>query len=140
MGASSAEIDEEIRQTRAELDRQLTVLERRAASGARRYGLIVAGIGVGVLAVAAGIIVYRRRRQSPVKRLRRMVLSARRLPKQAGERLPFKVVVTDRAHEVRRPSTWTSIAQKVAPAVAGSATGAVLARFGRSGPDSTTSG
>lgn len=140
MGASSAEIDEEIRQTRGELDRQLAVLERRAASGARRYGLIAAGIAAGVLAVAAGVIVYRRRRQAPVKRLQGMIGSARRWPKRARERLPIKVVVTDRAHEERSPSAWAGIAQKVAPAVAGSATGAVIARFGRKRPDSTASG
>jgi hypothetical protein len=139
MGASSAEIDEEIRETRGELDRQLAVLERRAASAARRYGLIAAGIAVGVVAVAAGVMVYGRRRQAHVKRLQRMIGSARRLPKKARERLPIKVVVTDRAHEESSPSTWASIAQKVAPAVAGSATGAVIARFGRKGPGSTTS-
>jgi len=36
MGASSAEIDQEIKDTRRELDEKLGILERRAASGARR--------------------------------------------------------------------------------------------------------
>ena len=140
MGASSAEIDQEIREARGELDRQLTVLERRAASGLRRYGLMAAGLAVGVLAVAAGVVLYRRRRRTPVTRLRRMVRSARRLPERARERLPIRVVVTDRAGDERSPGTLASIAQKVAPAVAGSATGAVLARFGRPASSDSSSG
>jgi hypothetical protein len=62
LGASSAEIDQQIRETRSELDQTLGVLEQRAASGARRYGLVAAGVAVGLLA-AAGVIVYRKRRQ-----------------------------------------------------------------------------
>ena len=140
MGDSSAEIDQEIRETRDELDRQLTVLERRAASGARKYGLMAAGIAVGVLAVAAGVVLYRRRRQTPVMRLHTMVRSARRLPQRAMERLPIRVVVTDRAGDERSPGTLASIAQRVAPAVAGSATGAILARFGRPASHDSSSG
>jgi hypothetical protein len=131
MGNSSAEIDQEIRHTRGELDRQLSVLERRAASGARRYGLMAAGIALGALAVAAGIILYRRRGRASAPRLQRMVRSAQRLPGKARRRLPIKVVVTDRANDEHAPGTLASIAQKVAPAVAGSATGAVVARVGR---------
>lgn len=140
MGASAAEIDQEIKKTRGELDRQISVLERRAASGARTYGLIAAGIAVGVVAVAAGIILYRRRRQTPVRRLQKLVRSAQRLPRRARERLPIKVVVTDRASEDSSPGALTSIAQKVAPAVAGSATGALLARFGRPATHDSPSG
>ena len=140
MGGSSAEIDQEIREARGELDRQLTVLERRAASGVRKYGLMAAGLAVGVLAIAAGVVLYRRRRQMPATRLQRMVRSARRLPARARERLPIRVVVTDRAREERSSGTLASIAQKVAPAVAGSATGAVLARFGRPASKDSSSG
>jgi hypothetical protein len=140
MGASSTEIDQEIRETRGELDRQLTVLQRRAASGARKYGLLAAGLAVGVLAVAAGVVLYRHRHQTPVRRLQMMVRSARRLPERARERLPIKVVVIDRAREERSPGTLASIAQKIAPAVAGSATGAVLARFGRPASHDSASG
>ena len=131
MGGSSAEIDQEIKDTRDELDRQLTVLERRAATGARKYGLIAAGIAVGVLAVAAGVVLYRRRRRTPVTRLQTMVRSARRLPERARERLPIRVVVMDGTSDERSPGTLAGIAQRIAPAVAGSATGAILARFGR---------
>lgn len=131
MGDSSAEIEQDIRETRDELDRQLNVLERRAVSGARKYGLMAAGIAVGVLAVAAGVVLYRRSRRTPVTRLQTMVRSARRLPEKARERLPIRVVVMDRTRDERAPGTLAGIAQKVAPAVAGSATGAILARFGR---------
>jgi hypothetical protein len=140
MGDSSAQIDQEIRETRDELDRQLTVLERRAASGARKYGLMAAGIAVGVLAVAAGVVLYSRRRRTPVTRLHTMVRSAQRLPQRAMDRLPIRVVVMDRAHDERSPGTLASIAQKVAPAIAGSATGAVLARFGRPVSHDSSSG
>ena len=140
MGNSSAEIDQEIKEARGELDRQLTVLERRAGSGLRRYGLMAAGVAAGVLAVAAGVVLYRRRRRTPVTRLQSMVRSARRLPERVRERLPISVVVTGRAREERTPGTLASIAQKVAPAVAGSATGAVLARFGRPASNGSSSG
>ena len=140
MGASSTEIDQEIKEARGELDRQLTVLERRAASGARKYGLLAAGLAAGVLAVAAGVVLYRRRRRTPVTRLQSMVRSARRLPERVRERLPIKVVVMDGARDERTPGTLASIVQKVAPAVAGSATGAVLARFGRPASTDSSSG
>ena len=140
MGASSTEIDQEIKEARGELDRQLTVLERRAASGFRKYGLMAAGLAAGVLAVAAGVVLYRRRRRTPVTRLHGMVRSARRLPERVRERLPIKVVVMNRAREERSPGTLASIAQKVAPAVAGSATCAVLARFGRPASNDSSSG
>jgi hypothetical protein len=69
-----------------------------------------------------------------------MVRSARRLPERVRERLPIKVVVMDGARDERTPGTLASIVQKVAPAVAGSATGAVLARFGRPASTDSSSG
>ena len=140
MGDSSAEIEQEIKETRTELDRQLTVLERRAATGARKYGLMAAGIAAGVLAVAAGVVLYRRRRKTPVTRLHAMVRSVRALPERAMQRLPVRVVVMDRERDERSPGTLAGIAQRVAPAVAGSATGAILARFGRPASHGSTSG
>jgi len=101
---------------------------------------MAAGVAAGVLAVAAGVVLYRRRRRTPVTRLQGMVRSARRLPERVRERLPISVVVTGRAREERTPGTLASIAQKVAPAVAGSATGAVLARFGRPASNGSSSG
>src|SRR5439155_17602685 len=66
MGASSAEIDRQIRETRGQLDEKLALLEKRAASGARRYGRIAAGVAAGVAAIAIGVVLYRRRRQRSV--------------------------------------------------------------------------
>jgi hypothetical protein len=140
MGASSDQIDREIRETRSQLDQKLGILERRAASGARRYGRVVAGVAVGILAVTIGAIAYRRRRrQAAVKQLRDLLFeSVRDLPDEVTSRLkrrlPIKVVVTDGAHEESAPSAWTGIARKVAPAVAGSATGAVVSRLVRRTP------
>jgi hypothetical protein len=135
MGASSDEIDQEIRETRAQLDQKLGVLERRAAFGARRYGRIVAGVAAGLAAVAVGALVYRRHRQKAVvKQLRDAVFeSVHNLPDEAASRLkrrlPIKVVVTDSAHEVGGQSAWAGIAGKIAPTIVGSATGAVVSRL-----------
>jgi hypothetical protein len=144
MGASSAEIDQEIREAREELDRKLGILESRAASGARTYGRIAAGVAVGVVAVAIGVIVYRRRRQKvTVTTLRKAVFETLRdLPDEARarfmEKLPIKIVVTDKDDEEGTSNTWSSLAQKIAPTVVGSATGAILARMRGAPPDSTT--
>ena len=113
MGTSSAEIDRQIRETRGQLDEKLALLEKRAASGARRYGRIAAGVAVGVAAIALGVVLYRRRRRrSVVRRLHKMLSeSVPNLPAEAisrlKERLPIKVVVTDKAHEESAPSTWS---------------------------------
>jgi hypothetical protein len=144
MGDSSDEIDREIRETRRQLDQNLGILEQRAASGARRYGRIAAGVGVGVAALVIGAVVYRRyRRRSVVKQLREALLqSVRDLPDEVTSRLkrrlPIKVVVTDRANEESTPSAWASIARKVAPAVAGSAASAVVSRVVHGTPQTPT--
>lgn len=141
MGGSSDEIDREIRETRSQLDQNLGILEQRAASGARRYGRIVAGVGVGLTAAVIGTVAYRRyRRRTAVKRLREvLVQSVRDLPDDVMSRLkgrlPIKVVVTDKANEESTPSAWASIARKVAPAVAGSAAGAVVSRVVHGTPE-----
>jgi hypothetical protein len=135
MGASSAEIDQEIRETRRELDQKLEVLERRAASGARTYGRIAAGVAAGVIVVAVGVVLYRRRRKRAVVKQLHQVLfqKVRDLPddvtSRLRRRLPIKIVVTDKAHEESGSKAWAGIAEKVAPTVIGSATGALLARF-----------
>lgn len=137
MGASSAEIDRQIKETRSELDQQLGVLEQRAASSARRYGRFVAVAAVGVAAVAIGVVAYRRYRQRAVVKQLHSVLfeSVRGLPDEVTSRLkrrlPIKVVVTDRAHDESGPNVLAGIAGKIAPAVAGSAAGAVVSRVMR---------
>jgi hypothetical protein len=144
MGASSDEIDREIRETRSQLDQNLGILEQRAASGARRYGRIAAGVGIGVAGVVIGALVYRRyRRRAVVKQLREVLLqSVRDLPDEVTSRLkgrlPIKVVVTGQANEESTPSAWASIARKVAPAVAASAAGAVVSRVLHPTPQTPT--
>jgi len=145
MGASSAEIDQEIRQTREELDQKLGILEQRATSGARTYGRVAAGVAVGILAVAIGVVVYRRqRRRATVKQLHKSLLKAvRALPDGAKtrlkEKLPIKIVVTDKDHEEGKSNPWASLAEKIAPTIVGSATGAILARMRGTPSDSTAS-
>jgi hypothetical protein len=141
MGASSAEIDQEIRDIRSELDQKLDVLERRAASGARKYGRYVAGVAAGVLAVGIGVVIYRRRRdRALVKRLHEFVFETMRdLPEEVTtrlkEKLPIKVVVTDKAHEEGSSNPWMGLAQAIAPTVVGSAAGAVVARMRGTPPE-----
>ena len=145
MGASSAEIDQEIRETRSELDQKLDVLERRAKASARVYGRVAAGVAVGVLAVAIGVVIYRRRRDRAFAKQLHHVLfeSVRDLPEKVTSRLkyklPIKVVVTDNAHEESASNAWVSIAQKIAPTVVGSAAGAVVARLRGNPPAATAS-
>lgn len=135
MGSSSAEIDQEIRDARGELDQTLEVLERRAARGVRVYGRVAAGVAVGVAAVVVGVVVYRRRRQKKVvTQLHRVLSDVRDLPDEVTSRLrkklPIKVVIANRDDTAGDGgNAWTSIASKVAPTLVGSATGAVMARL-----------
>lgn len=140
MGASSAEIDQEIKEARGELGETLGVLERRAARGARVYGRVAAGVLVGAAVVVVGVMVYRRRQQKNViKRLHHVLVeSVRDLPKEVSselkKRLPIKVLITDQDDAGGEGSAWDGIAAKIAPTLVGSATGAVMARLRRT-PD-----
>ena len=71
MGASSSEIDKQIRETREHLEANLSVLEQRAVSSARRVGRIAAMVGAGLVAAAGiGFAIYQaRRRRSRVTRI-----------------------------------------------------------------------
>lgn len=143
MGASSAEIDQEIRDIRGELDQTLGVLESRAAKGARAYGRVAAGVAVGVAAVVVGVMVYRRRRQKNVVRRLHQVLfeSIRDLPEEVTSKLkrklPIKVVITDRDDDTSGGNAWSSLAGKIAPTLVGSAAGAVMSRL-RGAPSHAT--
>jgi hypothetical protein len=140
MGASSSEIDQEIKDTREELDETIEVLEHRAARGARVYGRVAAGVVVGVAAVIVGVVIYRRRRQKKVARQLHHVLfdSIRELPEEVKSKLkttlPITVVIGERPDEAGRGSVWNAIAAKIAPTLVGSATRAVMARL-RGTPD-----
>jgi hypothetical protein len=144
MGASSDQIDREIRETRSELDQKLGLLEQRAASSARRYGKVVVSVAASIAVVTVGAIAYRRfRKRSTARQLHKLLFDAlRQLPDEATSRLkghlPIKVVITDKADE-ESPNAWTSIAAKIAPSVLGSATGAVVSRLKRPSADSTPS-
>jgi hypothetical protein len=147
MGASADEIDRQIKETREHIDENLGVLEQRAASNAVRYGKIAAVI-VGVVAVAgAGVLIYRRiNRPTRTEQLRSMVIEAlkdlpdsfRDLPEEVSARfnrpLPsIKVVVNGDASE--EPGTLERVVRRVAPAVVGTASSALIERFTRV-PDS----
>jgi len=152
MGASTDEIDRQIRETREHIDENLDVLEHRAASNAVRYGKIAAVL-VGVVVVAgASVLIYRRmNRPTRSEQLRSMVMEAlkdlpgslRDLPDEVSARLKkplpsIKVVVN--GAEADEPSTVRRILRRVAPAVAGTASAAVMERLTRtSDPEDASS-
>jgi hypothetical protein len=132
MGASAREIEREIKETRDRMDANLTRLEGTAATRAVRYGRWAA-LGVGVLAAAGvALLVYRRARkpklsdrlsEASVERLRDLLEKLR-------EELPSVTVkVNERAP--REPGTVAAIMRKVAPAIIGTASTAVLERIAR---------
>jgi hypothetical protein len=131
MGASSAEIDQEIRATREELEETLGVLERRASTSARLYARVAAGVAVAAAAVVVGVIVYRRRRRKNV--FKNAFDSVRDLPDNVTsslkKKLPIKVTISDRDDEGGAGNPWSGIAGKIGPSLVGSATGAVMARL-----------
>jgi hypothetical protein len=132
MGASAREIEREIKETRDRMDANLTRLEGTAASRAVRYGKW-AVVGVGALAVAGiAFLVYRRSRK-PTVRDRLSEASVERLRElldKVREELPSVTVkVNDRSE--REPGTVESILRKVAPAIIGTASTAVLERIAR---------
>jgi hypothetical protein len=137
MGASAREIEREIKETRERMDENLTRLEGTAASRALRYGRWAA-VGVGVLAVAGvAFVVYRRTRKPPLRdRLSdASVERLRELLEKFREELPSVTVkVNDRSE--REPGTVEAIVRKVAPAIIGTASSAVLERIAR--PAATT--
>ena len=136
MGASSPEIDQQIKDTRQQLDANLVVLERRAASTARRAVRIAAAAGIGLVAAAGiGFAVYKlRRRRSLAARVHdALPRSMRRLPRNlvrnARRPLPTVKVVIAASGKGREPGAWESMAQKVATTVAASAAGGLTSHF-----------
>jgi hypothetical protein len=107
MGASSREIERQIKETRARMDANLSRLEDRAASNAVRYGTIAA-IGLGALAIGGvAFLVYRRKRGHQLK--------VRRVEKKPAQR-----------------GALARIVRVVAPAVAATASRALFQRLSRS--------
>jgi hypothetical protein len=146
MGPSADEIDRQISETRDHIDHNLGVLEQRAASNAMRYGRIAAVV-LGVVSVAGvGVLIYRRmNRQSRRERLQSILIEALRdlpsslrdLPDEVTSRLKkplpsVKVVVngTDDV-ETRGAGTLDRVVRRVAPAVVGTASSALIERLTR---------
>ena len=144
MGAAADEIDRQIKATRDHMDENIGVLEQRAASNAVRYGRIIA-VALGAAALAgAGVLVYRRMNQpSRREQLRRMLIDAlkdlpdsvRDLPDEVTTRLkkplPSVKVVVNGEDQATEPGALESIVRKVAPAVVGTASTALIGRFRR---------
>jgi hypothetical protein len=146
MGSSTEEIDRQISETRDHIDQNLGMLEKRAASNAVRYGRIAAVV-LGVVSVAGvGVLIYRRmNRPSRREQLQSMLIevlrdlpnSLRDLPDEVTSRLKkqlpsVKVVIngTDDV-ETRGPGTLERVVRRVAPAVVGTASSALIERFTR---------
>lgn len=133
MGASADQIDREINSTRDQIDANLDVLERRAASGAKRWGLMAgAGLAVGLAAGAVALLVYRRvRRPSLGDRVTDALPEALAgLPDEIRKRLPdrpFRIVITSGAEAESAPPAWEAVGRRLAPAVVSSAVSAVMA-------------
>jgi hypothetical protein len=147
MGASEDEIDRQIKETRQHIEDNLDVLEQRATSNAVRYGKIAAVVvGVAVMA-GAGVLIYRRiNRPTRREQLRSMLIEAlkdlpdalRDLPEDVASKvkrqLPSIKIVVNGEDEAREPGTLESIVRRVAPALVGTASSAVIGRFRRT-PD-----
>ncbi|HYL08649.1 MAG TPA: hypothetical protein VEU76_08860 [Candidatus Udaeobacter sp.] len=138
MGSSAREIEREIRQTRERLDTELDDLESQAASRAVRYGR-VAAIALGAAAAgAAAFLVWRKTRKPSLKdRLDGLsVDSLRELAEEIAmrfkEQLP-SVTVRVNEEQPHEPGTFETVLRKVAPAVIGTASSAVLERIARTG-------
>lgn len=133
MGASAREIERQIKETRDRMDQNLTRLEGSAANNAVRFGRIAA-VGAGVLAIAAAaFIVYRRTRKPTLRdRLDDVSLDrVRELVEKLRDELP-SVTVTVNDKSAREPGMFEAIMRKVAPALIGTASTAVLERVSRS--------
>ena len=144
MGPAADEIDRQIRETRDQMDEKLDTLEKRAQSGAKRYGRIAAvALGVAVVGVA-GYLVYRRvRRPSRIEQLQETLIgllksmpdSVRDMPHEVASRLkkplPSVKIVFNGSDEPKEPGTFESIVRRIAPAVVGTASTAVLERLTR---------
>jgi hypothetical protein len=141
MGDSEDEIDRQMKETREQIDENLGVLEQRATSNAVRYGKIAAVVlGVAVVA-GAGVLIYRRiNRPTRTEQLRRMLIGAlkdlpdalRDLPEDVVSKvkkpLPSIKIVVNAKEEL---GALERMVRRVAPALFGTASGAVIGRFTR---------
>ncbi len=136
MGASAREIERQIKETRERMDNNLNQLEDRAASNAVRYGRIAA-IVVGVVAIGgAGFLLYRKMRRPTLKdRLDDLSIeNLRELAEAVSGRLKGQLPsVTVKVNEPtpQEPGTIESIVRRVAPAMLGTVSTALLERVSR---------
>jgi hypothetical protein len=144
MSAPDDEMDRQIKGTREHIDEDFGVVEQRADSNAIRYGKIAALI-VGVVVVAgAGVLIYRRmNRRTRTEQLRSMLVEAlkdlpdslRELPDEVSTRLKKSlpsITVVVNGEVAEEPGTLEKIVRRIAPAVVGTASSAVIERFTRS--------
>jgi hypothetical protein len=146
MGASDDEIDRQI-----EAIRDDSVLDEPVPSNAARYGRIAAVVSVGVVTGVAVLIYLRVNRRNKRQRLQRRLMQAlkeipdslRDLPNEVKARLmkplPSVKVVVNEDGAAREPGTLERIVRRIAPAVAGAASSAVVDRFTRSSERSAAS-
>ncbi len=136
MGASAREIERQIKETRERMDENLNQLEGRAASSAVRVARIAAAV-LGVIVVGgAAFLIYRRMRK-PTLRDRLDDLSMDDLRKLSGrlkDRLP-SVTVRVNERPAEEPGTIESIVRRVAPALVGTASTALIERVARAGKE-----
>jgi len=142
MGASAREIEQQIKETRERMDDNLNQLEDRAASNALRYGRIVA-IVVGVVAIGgAGYLLYRKMLRPSLKnRLDDLSIeNLRDLAEEVTGRLKGQlpsVTVKVNGKTPQEPGTIESIVRRVAPAMLGTASTALLERVSRRSDETT---
>ena len=147
MGASTDQIDRQIRETRERMDENLGVLEERATSNAVRYGRIVAIVAGAAALGVAGFLVYRRVRKPSLKsRLQDMspdslrdmageIAARMKKMKDVRKSMP-SVTLTVNEKAAEEPGTIESIVRKVGPALVGTASTALIERFtGRDSSD-----
>ena len=131
MGAPTDEIGRQIAETRDHVDTNLTILEHRAATNARRIGIMVAaGVAAGVVIAGAAFLIYRQTRKPSVReRLRDVVPDALTdLPETIRKRFkgrPVRVVISSGDD---RETVWESVLRKAGPAVVTSVVGAAVSR------------
>jgi hypothetical protein len=136
MGASTREIERQIKETRERMDDNLNDLEGRAASSAVRYGRVAAIVVAAIAIGGAGFLIYRRMHRPTLKdRLDGLSIESLRelaeeLSGRLKERLP-SVMVTVNDKSPREPGTVESIVRKIAPALVGTASTALLERVVR---------
>jgi hypothetical protein len=134
MGTTSAQINNQINSTRDQIDANLDVLEKRAASNMRRAAIIGGASAAAALVVGGIAFVAYRRMHKPTFRERvqhAMPDSWMDFQKDMRKRLgnrPFKVVISSADTDENGESVWESTARKVAPTLITSAASALMAQ------------